>query len=67
MLCLLLTHACASSELSLSIGKTAQLSSLLDIAVDAACFRLLLQRLPSGHCCWLAAAGSSRQLLLAVP
>lgn len=66
MLCLLLTHACASSEVSLSTGKTVQQSSLLDIAVGAADFRLLLQCSSSGHCCWLAAAGSSRQLLLAV-
>lgn len=66
MLCILLTHACASSELSLSFGKSVQQSSLVDIAVGAACFGLLLQQSPSGHCCWLAAAGSSRQLLLAV-
>lgn len=65
MLCVLLTRACASSELSLSFGKTVQQSSLVGIAVGAARFRLL-QQSPSGHCCWLAAAGSSRQLLLAV-
>lgn len=66
MLHLLLTHACASSEVPLGVGKTVQQSLLRDIAVGAAVFTLLLQRSPSGQCCWLAAAGSSRWLLLAV-